>query len=189
MHVKIESQITCSATTVAARAYSTTTTTGANANAECMKTKEDLQAEIRYAIRLCERTARLYRRVQAVATVIAILGASAAFATVTGYLPEWVTATGAVLFAIAGAALIAVRPIDKAAQNEADINRYRALLAKSVKMADADLVEALEETHQGDAPEIEPLRDVAYNDIAIELGRPDAVVPLTRVQRLLAVMA
>lgn len=154
-----------------------------------MKTKEDLQAEIRYAIRLVERTARLYRKVQTTSIALAILGGSAAFATLTGALPAWLTVAGAVLFAISGAVLIAVRPADKAAQNESDIRRYKALLLKSVKMPDDLLAEALEETHQGDAPEIEPLRDVAYNDIALELGRPDAVVPLTRLQRLLAAMA
>src|SRR4029077_1969181 len=124
----------------------------------------ELQSEIRYAIRLCERTARLYRRVQTVSTVLAILGGRAAFAAITGKLPDWLVATGAVVLAIAGAALIAVRPSDKAAQNESDIRRYQALLTKSVKMADDDLAQALEEAHEGDAPEIESLRDVAYND-------------------------
>jgi hypothetical protein len=56
-------------------------------------------------------------------------------------------------------------------------------------MSDQELVEALEETRQGDAPEIEPLRDVAYNDVARELGRPDAVVALTPLQRALAALA
>jgi hypothetical protein len=154
-----------------------------------MKTKEDLQAEIRYAIRLCQRTARLYRRVQTAATVLAIVGGSAAFAALTGALPAWLTATSAILFAISGATLIAVRPADKAAQNEADVRKYQALLARSERMTEAELAQALEETRQGDAPKIEPLRDVAYNDIAIELGRPDAVVPLTPAQRLLAAMA
>ncbi len=154
-----------------------------------MKTKEDLQAEIRYAIRLCERTARLYRRVQTISTILVILGGSAAFAAVTGELPKWITVTGATLFAIAGATLIAVRPADKAGQNESDVRKYQALLPKSVSMTDAALAEALEETRQGDAPEIEPLRDVAYNDIAVELGRPDAVVSLTPMQRILAAVA
>jgi hypothetical protein len=154
-----------------------------------MKTKEDLQAEIRYAIRLCERTARLYRRVQAVSMFLAIVGGSAAVATVVGELPRLLTGTGAVLFALFGAALIVIRPTDKAAQNESDVRKYQALLAKSVRMSDQELVEALEETRQGDAPEIEPLRDVAYNDVARELGRPDAVVALTPLQRALAALA
>lgn len=154
-----------------------------------MKTKEELQAEIRYAIRLVERTARLYRKVQATSIALTIVGSSAALYALNSALPAWVTTVGAMLAAIFGAVLIAVRPADKAAQNEADIRRYRALLTKSVKMPDDLLAEALEEAHQGDAPEIEPLRDVAYNDMAIELGRSDAVVSLTTVQRLLAKMA
>ena len=154
-----------------------------------MKTKEDLRGEIRYAIRLCERTARLYRRIQTTAMALTIIGGSAAFVAVSGILPPWLTVAGALMFAIAGASLIAIRPADKAAQNEADIRRYQALLSKSVQMADADLEQALEETRLGDAPEIEPLRDVAYNDIAIEFGRPDAVVPLSKTQRVLAALA
>ena len=154
-----------------------------------MKTKSDLQSEIRYAIRLCERTARLYRRVQTVSTVLAILGGSAALAAIAGNFPGWLLAAGSVVVTIASAALIAVRPADKAAQNEADVRRYQALLTKSVKMADENLAEALEEAHEGDAPEIEALRDVAYNDVALELGCPDAVVELRTVQRVLAAVA
>lgn len=154
-----------------------------------MKDKVDLQSEIRYAIRLCERTARLYRKVQTISTFAAILGGSAAFAAADDALPDWLTAIGAVVFTIAFAAFLAVRPADKAAQNEADIRRYRALLAKASAMTEPELERALEEARQGDTPEIEPLRDVVYNDIALELGRPDAVVPLNATQRFLAAIA
>ena len=62
-------------------------------------------------------------------------------------------------------------------------------MAKSAKLTDAELAEALEDARQGDAPEIEPLRDVAYNDVALERDRPDATVPLKLRQRLLAALA
>lgn len=152
-------------------------------------TKEGLQSEIRYAVRLTERTARLYRRVQSVSMFLSILGGSAAIATLSGQLPGWVTAAGGILLAGAGAALIAIRPADKAAQNEVDCRRYQALMARSVTMNEAEIQRALEEARQNDAPEIDSLRDVAYNDIALEHGRPDAVIPLTVTQRLLAALA
>lgn len=154
-----------------------------------MMTKEDLQSEIRYAIRLTQRTAQLYRHVQTVATVLFILGGSAAIATLTGDLPVWLKTTGAVLLAVAGAASVAIRPGDKAAQNEVDMRRYQELMAKSVTMNEVEIQKALEEARQSDAPEIDSLRDVAYNDVAMEQGRPDAVVPLTTAQRLLAALA
>lgn len=103
--------------------------------------------------------------------------------------PAWVTSAGGILLAVAGAMLIAVRPADKAAQNESDIRRYQSLMAHAVTMTDKELEQALEDTHNGDAPEIEPLRDVAYNDVVLELNRPDVLVPLSPIQKILRALA
>jgi hypothetical protein len=54
---------------------------------------------------------------------------------------------------------------------------------------ESELEQALEEARLTDAPEIEPLRGVAYNDVAIECDRPDMVAPLRPIQRLLAMFA
>ena len=94
------------------------------------KTKEQLVSEIRYAVRLTQRTARLYRNIQTTGTFLTILGGSAALASFAGNLPSWVLIAGAFLFTIAGAGLIAVRPADKAAMNEADVKRYQLLMSK-----------------------------------------------------------
>ena len=96
---------------------------------------------------------------------------------------------GAALLTLSGAALLAIRPADKAAQNEADARRYMALNAKAHQLDDAALAAALDEAHQSDCAEIEPLRDVAYNDVVSEIGRSDAVVPLTSMQRIMAAIA
>lgn len=154
-----------------------------------MKTKDELQGEIRYAIRLTQRTARLYRRLQALGIFVSVLGGSAAVASITGHVPSWIPIFGGILLAVTGAALLAIRPADKAAQNESDARRYQSLMLRSVTLDDEALAVALEETHQGDAPEIEILRDVAYNDVAREIGRPDAVVPLSFPQKFLEVLA
>jgi len=154
-----------------------------------MKNKIELKAEIRYAIRLTQRTARLYRRVQTVGIFLAIIGGSATMASIADNIPAWITATGGILLAAAGAMLIAVRPADKAALNEYDGRRYQTLLARSGDMNDAELEQALEETRTGDTPELEPLRAVAYNDIAQEMGRQDAMIALSPIQRLLQSIA
>ena len=154
-----------------------------------MKDKQQLIGEIRYAIRLTQRTARLYRRVQTTGVSLGIIGGSATMASIANQIPAWITTTGGILLALAGAMLIAIRPADKAAQNEADVRRYQQLMTHAMSMDEKALEQALEEAHSGDAPEIESLRDVAYNDIALELNRPDATIPLTSLQKILRALA
>jgi hypothetical protein len=93
------------------------------------------------------------------------------------------------LLAIFGAIAVAVRPADKAAQNELDVKRYAALRAKSSGMEDDLLRQSIDEARNSDAAEIEALRDVAYNDVVQEVGRPDYSVPLSLQQRLIAALA
>ncbi|PXW87263.1 hypothetical protein C8R34_11146 [Nitrosomonas sp. Nm84] len=154
-----------------------------------MKERYQLIGEIRYAIRLTQRTARLYRRVQTAGIFLSILGGSATMVSLADGMPNWVASSGGIILAIAGAMLIAVRPADKAAQNESDVKRYQSLSARAVNMNDAELEQAIEDAHNGDAPEIESLRDVAYNDIALEFNRPDVLVPLSPVQKILRTLA
>lgn len=154
-----------------------------------MKTRDQSIGEVRYAIRLCQRTARLYRRVQTTGTFISVIGGSAAITGAVSNLPDWLPAAGALLLGIAGAALVAIRPADKAAQNEADVKRYQALMAKAHQLDDAQLVAAIEEAHQGDAPEVETLRNVAYNDVVLEINRADQAIQLTATERLLKAIA
>lgn len=71
-----------------------------------MPTIEQLRGDIRYAIRLCERTARLYRRIQAVGTFLSLVGGSAAVSGAAGQLPAWVALSGSALLAVSGAALL-----------------------------------------------------------------------------------
>lgn len=58
-------------------------------------------------------------------------------------------------------------------------------MTHAVSMNEKELEQALEEAHVGNAPEIESLRDVAYNDIVLELNRQDCLIPLTLTQRIL----
>ncbi len=148
------------------------------------KSKEQLIAEIRYTIRLCQRTARFYRRIQAIGTFFGILGGSAAMAALSDNLPAWVSVAGGTLLTVSGAALIAIRPADKAAPNELDVKRYQALMTKAVSMDAEQLATAIEEARQNDAPEIDALRNVAYNDVMKEINREDQAFKLSLSEKI-----
>ena len=152
-------------------------------------TIQQLRSEARYSERLCQRTARLYRRVQTTGTFLTIIGGSGTLAALVKDVPVWVPTSGAILLAVMGAALIAIRPSDKAAANESDAKRYSALLASSTSMSEDELRRALEVARQSDAVEVEPLRNVAYNDVVLEIGADSAKVPLGRTERLFAMLA
>lgn len=148
-----------------------------------------VQAEIRYAQRLRERTARLYRKVQTIFTFFTILAGSAALVAVSAQLHQQFVLTSALVFAAFTAINIAVRPAERVAQNDSDVKKYASLLAKSEDLDIAAIRKALAEARQSDVPEIESLREVAFNDVMLEIGRPDAIVTLGRTQRLLSAIA
>lgn len=151
--------------------------------------RDNLIGQIRYAERLCQRTARLYRRLQTCGTAGTVLAGSAAVSGATLHAPAAAPLVGAVLFAAFGAMLLAVRPAEKAIANETDANRYATLRADAHAMTTHELALALDKARQSDAQEVEPLRDVAYNDVVFERGSGHAAVPLRWTQRLLAALA
>lgn len=151
--------------------------------------RQALLNEARYAERLCLRTARLYRRIGTAFTFASVLGGSGALTAMSGRFPDWIAISGACVLAIFGAVNLAVRPAEKAAANEADAKRYAGLRTASGGMDAATLREALNKAREADAMEIESLRDVAYNDIVHEIGRPEAAVRLRLHQRLLSAIA
>lgn len=145
--------------------------------------------EIRYAERLCARMARLYRRLQSAGVFFSLLAGSAALSQVGGLLPPVATVTGAVLLAICAALLFAVRPGDKASGYETEVKRYAQLRTAAAAMDVPALSQALSRARENDGAEIEALRDVAWNDVMAEIGRPDVAVPLNWRQRTLACLA
>jgi hypothetical protein len=152
-------------------------------------TRRDTLFYIRYSIRLTQRQARLYHRVRAAGIFLGVIGGSATLSLPAQSFPEWVGIAVAILLTLSVAVLLAVRPADKAALNENDIRRYTALMARSHSLPDDELAAAFDEANREDCPEIEPLRDVAYNDVAREFGCDDAVLPLTPLQKILAALA
>lgn len=153
------------------------------------QSKEQLLGEIRYAQRLCQRTSRLYRRAQTTFTFLSIVAGSAALVSISSKLDPAYTMWSAMAFAVFAAVNIAIRPAERVAQNDSDVKKYAALIAKSVDLDVPAIEKLLAEARQTDAPEVEPLRDVAYNDLMHEINRADALIPLRASQKLLAAIA
>lgn len=153
------------------------------------KDKIDLLGEIRYAERLCERTARLYRRIQAIGTFGTLVSGSAMLSAISKDIPPTISIAGTVAFALFGLALIVIRPAEKVAANDADSKRYAKLRSDAGAMDATELQTALNKAKESNTQEVEPLREIAYNDVARELGRDDAVFELSVRQKLLAALA
>lgn len=151
--------------------------------------KQKLLDEARYAERLTQRTARLYRRVATFFTFLAVLGGSGTMAALSSSMPKWMSIGGAILLATTGAMALAIRPLEKAITNEADVRKYAALRTQGVAMDESQLEAALQKARETDAPEIELLRLVAFNDLLREIGRADMLEPLSTRQRLLETIA
>jgi hypothetical protein len=151
--------------------------------------KQTLLNEIRYAERLCQRTARLYRHLHTCATFLSILGGSAVVSSAAEGMPDWLRLAGAGMLAVFGAVSLAVRPAEKAATNEGDMRRYAKLRTDGARMTAEQLAAELQAARQTDAAEIELLRDVAWNDTVREIGRDDVVVQLSFQQRMLSAIA
>lgn len=153
---------------------------------------DDLLAVInqaRYAQRLCERTARLYRRLQTACVFVSVIGGSAALAALGQWTPTWLPPLGAAMLALAGAIQLSVRPADKAAANEVDVKRYAELQTQMRTMTWEEASNAFAAAQHADAAEVEPLRDVAYNDVLRETGNAAMALPLRIHQRVLAALA
>lgn len=153
------------------------------------QTIDQLRAEMRYAQRLCERTARLYRRIQTYATFLSIFAGSGAIIALSAQRTQSATIAFALAFAAFGAINIALRPADKIAQNEVDVRKYASLLAKSVNATPDTARQWIEEARQSDTQEVELLRAVAFNDVMREIRRDDQLLQLSLSQRMLATIA
>lgn len=148
-----------------------------------------LMGEIRYAERLTQRTARLYRRAATLFTFLTVIGGSAVASALSAQVPNWVTLAGMALMGLVGATALAMRPLEKAILNESEARKYAQLRTAGLAMSTADLAAAVAKAHEGAAPEIEALRAVAYNDMVTEIGRADQLIVLGVQQRMFAALA
>ena len=153
------------------------------------KTREQFEADIRYAQILSERTARIYRRLQTVGTFLSIVGLSAVLASALSSLPDVWKFSAAAVFLLSTAVMLSVKPAEKVTRWEQDLQRYRDLMARSKAMTLEQLDAALQEVRRSDAPEVAPLREVAFNQMLYEINRADQLIRLTFGQRVLAKLA
>jgi len=145
--------------------------------------------EARYAERLTQRTARLYRRVAWACTFAGVIGGSGVLSLLSPAFPKWVAVAGGVLSALVAAVALTVRPLEKAILNESDAKKYAALRTLGNTMTTDEFRQTLNKARETDAAEIETLRDVAYNDLVREVGRNDLRVKLSRHQSILESLA
>lgn len=145
--------------------------------------------EIRYAERLTQRTARLYRHLSSAFVFIGVLGGSSVLASAAEGMPAWLSAAGLGVLAVAGALAIATKPLEKAVANEAEARKYAALRTKAASLTAEQLLVELQKARESDIPELELLREVAYNDLVQEVGRSDLCTPLNIPQRLVSALA
>jgi hypothetical protein len=109
-------------------------------------------------------------------------------ATLAAQLPTqsaWLLAA----FAVLGSVNLAIRPAERIAANEADVRKYGALLTKLNALETPALQQLLDEARLSDAAEVEPLRAIAYNDVVLEIDAPDALLPLSPMQKLIGALA
>lgn len=150
--------------------------------------KEQLQVEIRYAQRFCQRSLRFYRRIQTFFTFVSMLAGSSAIAAVAAQMPvaaTWMLAA----FSVFGILSFATKPAEKIAAFQADLRKYATLLTKSDLLEAEEIRHLLYEARESDTEEIETLRAVAFNDVMIEIDEPDALIPLSPMQKLMGVLA
>lgn len=165
-------------------AHTPATDAGPSATAAAaMKDAAILLNELRYAERVCERQARLYRRGQFVGGWLSIFGATATVGAVAAALPHWLQVTSSMIAVGLGVAFQLMRLGDKAAAIEAHAKGYAA--ARSAP----DLAVALQAARAGSPPEVEALRNVCFNDVLREIGHQDLVVPLSAWERAVAAVA
>ncbi len=150
--------------------------------------KDQLQIELRYAQRFCQRSVRFYRRIQTTFTFISLLAGSSAIAAIAAQMP--VTATWMLAaFSIFGILNFAIRPAEKIAALQVDVRKYAMLITKSDLLDASAIQHLLHEARQTDTEEIEPLRAVAYNDVMLEIDELDSLIELSPMQKLMGVLA
>jgi hypothetical protein len=150
--------------------------------------KDELYFTFRYSQRLCQRTARFYKRIQTALTFMSLLAGSSAVATLAAQMPTQ-SALLLASFAVFGCINLAVRPAERIAANEADVRKYGALLGKLNQLDPPALQQLLDEARQSDTTEVEHLRPVAFNDVVLEIDEPEALITLTPIQRLIGALA
>lgn len=135
-----------------------------------MNTPFDTLFELRYAIRVLERQARLWRRLDAMIRFFGLLSGTAAFAAIT-HASQNLTLSFGILFAVLQAVEYTLTPSVKAAAAQYHAKQYAVILAEQSRITPEELRQKLLDVRaQDEIVVFEALRKLAYNDVAQEYG-------------------
>ena len=153
-------------------------------------TRFEILFTVRYAVRVLERTARLWRRIDAALKVCALLAGSGAIYAVSSQSARAAMCFAA-FFALAQALEFALHPAELSARALMARRPYEQILASEAGETEAALESRYHAASMGDdITVLESLRRVAYNDVVEERSdTPEAAYRLTAWQRLIGFVA
>lgn len=152
------------------------------------RTHHEVTLDVRYAARYGLRMRRLFSTIKNLITFAELVGGSAAFGAWLAGSPSLAGAMG-LLLAIVASVNHTVHPAESRAHCAELHRRYTDLdrLAPSLDLP--GLEDRLRALRENDAPEVEALRSVAYNDTLRENGYETGFIPETRWQRFVSFFA
>ncbi|MGI2325274.1 MULTISPECIES: hypothetical protein [unclassified Methylococcus] len=153
------------------------------------KTMYEITFELRYAVRVLERSACYWRTVDTMTRMAGLLSGTAAFAAIIGTNKEMTLAFG-ICFAILQAIEYILSPAAKAAAAHETSKIYDAILAERLRKSPEELEQALLDARTKDMVIVSnSLKRLAYNDVAEEIGRSDYGFRLGAWNRIVGLLA
>lgn len=153
-------------------------------------TRHDTIFSLRYAVRVLERLARMWSRIDAIIKMASLISGSSAFAALMSG-NQTITLVAGIAFAVLQAVEFALRPSDKAAESRATRKLYAHVIAAQAGLDDDALEQAYHDVVAEDdmiAPEV--IRHLAYNDVVHERGCDTAYLyQITGIHRALSLLA
>ena len=152
--------------------------------------RRDTLFSIRYAVRVLERHARLWGRIDACIKLAALVSGSSAFAALMADNKTMVLVAG-IVFALLQAVEFSIRPAEVRARSLAGRTGYAKLWATQGGFDDAALEAAYKALVAGDEVITqESIRALAYNDVLTERGDdPAHLIALGRWHRFMSCIA
>lgn len=153
------------------------------------RTVYEAQLDIDYEARLQQLHARLYGRLHNATLLIIFIATSTAFASVLDSAGTATAIWSGLVITVVGYADVLLDFAGRRAQHEIQRGRYLELRARSIGMALEEIDKCRYTTAKTDPPEIEALRNPAFNDNLRAHGRHDHQVSLTWLEKLVAAIA
>lgn len=147
------------------------------------RTKFEAELDVKYCIRLNTLLQRFYQRLASLFLFSELAGGSVAFSAFVAKHPDLAGQVGLFIAAVALGNIV-LKPTEKAFQADELRRQYQRLAAKAPKLALDQLDEQLAELRQSLAPDIEGVRNVAYNDNLVESGLEAHCIPETPYNKL-----